>query len=183
MRKGYLAVHIALFLYSVAFVTLYATARRVVPTPPPPLTGSDSRLATDARGRGALNTDPLIQRQTGVVRYPHLGAADLFATLIPKPPLPPPTPPPPIPPVPISQITTGWRLVAVLPGGEASFEDRGAREEWAMRVGEKRAVKFRATSINIRLAQVNETDFSVGITTDLPGENQSRTLNLFDREK
>lgn len=179
MRKGYLAVHIALFLYSGAFVTLHATGHRQIPAPPPAIHGSDSQRAANADDRATPTTDPIILRQTQESRFPHLGAAELFATLIPKPPTPPPTPPPTIPPAPVLQITPGWRLVAVLPGGQASFEDRKTGEEWAMRVGEKRAVKFRATSVDIRLAHVNETDFSAGLATDLPGEDQSRTLTLF----
>ncbi len=173
LKKLYLA-NLAIFAVVAGLSALLLTTSYSVP-PPPPDPGQFSAP------ENAAAPDSPDAMATAAQEYPNLGKKPIFETLYPKP-TPNPTPvPTPKPDEALDRITATWKLVSILPGGIAFFEDSKSREEWQMNTGEAKSYKYKSETFDVVLQSTNDADFTCVIAYTGPsGKKQTRTLSMFD---
>jgi hypothetical protein len=93
--------------------------------------------------------------------YTNLGETKLFRAIMTPTPTPTPTPPPPEKTPDIENALKGWRLMSA-GDGEATVEDRGAKEGdenrvFILKVGESRPITDGGKTMNATLKALNET--------------------------
>jgi len=169
MIKKIYAANLALFAVVVGMVALLMTESHTVPPAPP------AKLTKPA----GENTDQKIPQPEKT--YAHLGTVPIFDTIIPKP-TPVPTPVPTKPPDPeLEKAISGWKLTAALPGGTAFFEDKRTKEEWSMKIGEVRAVKYGKWTMDVKLESIDEGKFTGTVVYEGEQGKQTKTLSMFDQ--
>lgn len=170
LRKLYY-LHGLLFLTTMVFVGLIFTRENTLPARP------DVQRMVDA---SQVADKPEDQDIESGETYPNLGRAPLFATIYPRP-TPVPTPAPTPKPDPrIEQFTSTWKLSAIIPGGQAMFEDAKTNEDWIMGIGEPKVVRFSGANLEVILESTNESEFSATLSFTGQQGKQTRVLNMFD---
>lgn len=138
---------------------------------------SDSSGASEtiyATPRATPKKTPVVVVDANTDKYKQFGKAPIFNTIIPKPTKPPtPTKPPPKPPD-INRPTARWKLQWMM-GGQASFYDTGSKEEWIMKVGDVKKIRYRNYDCPIKLESVDETTLKVKISFG----DQTRDFSMF----
>lgn len=170
IRKLYY-LHGLLFLAAVVFVGLILTRENTLPARP------DVQRMVDA---GQVGDKPDAQDNQPTETYPNLGRAPVFDTIYPRP-TPVPSPVPTQKPDPrIEQFTSSWKLSAIIPGGQAMFEDAKTNEDWMMSIGDTKVVRFSGANLDVLLESTNESEFSATISFTGQQGKQTRVLNMFD---
>ncbi len=166
-------VNIALFVVVAGMSALLLTAEYPIPRSP------DPEIVNPSLAEGAATQEP--RQENSPQSYSHLGSTGIFDTLYPRP-TPKPTPvPTPKPDEELEKMSATWKLQAVLPGGIAMFEDSRAKDEWQMKIGETKPVKYKSDAFDIRLDSTNEAEFTAIISYTGPsGKKQTRKLSMFD---
>jgi hypothetical protein len=114
--------------------------------------------------------------------YPNLGSTKLFQAIMTPTPTPTPTPPPPEKTPDIENVLKAWRLMAA-GDGEATVEDRSAKEGdenrvFILKVGESRPVTEGGKTLNATLKGLDESgDFPVAVFK-LEGTGAEKKLKM-----
>lgn len=169
MIKKIYYINLALFAVVVGMVSLLLTEHYTIP-PPPHFEAVKETVETNPGEKAALT-----ERS-----YIHLGKTAIFDTIIPRP-TPVPTPVPTKPPDPeLDKAIASWKLTAALPGGEAMFEDKRTKEDWMMKVGEVRTVKYGRWTLDVKLEAIDENKFTATVSYTGDQGKQTKTLSMFD---
>ncbi len=180
MNHKILIANIILIVLIVFLGYLVATTHYTPPEVPSYSSLATPTAATAESGKAAETTEtdygtkpPKLLSLAGD-KYPRFGKAPIFDTIIPKPTPRPTRTPKPKPTPNITNVTARWKLTSLF-GDTASFEDSGTHQEWDMKVGQTRDVKYRNQTCKVKLEKVDEDKFEVIITFGA----QSRTLSMF----
>ena len=168
MNQKILIANIILLLVILGLGYLVATTRYEPPKHQKfssELTGGLSEESKNQSGDSETEYEAKAPTQVAAVsdQYANLGEAPIFDTIIPKPTPRPTRTPKPRPTPDLERVTARWKLMSLF-GNQATFHDTARKDEWTMKVGEVREVKYRNDTCDIKLEKVDESSFKVIIS-------------------
>lgn len=94
-----------------------------------------------------------------LVRYEQFGKNEIFKQIVPTPTKPTPRPPKPTITPSLSRTIARWELKG-LPGNEAYIYDSSKKQDFSMKVGEEKSVKYGRVTVQVKLESTDTSNFS-----------------------